>query len=89
MANDSVPANKQLVKDAIHEVLNERLRIDEAKHRKHHAFIELLQSREQRKQERYESIKRQVIGWSVITGIGLLGYAAWEWVIQSLLKRLS
>ena len=89
MADDSVPTDKQLVKEAIHEVLNERLRIDEAKHRKDHEFIGLLRTREQRKQERYESVKRHVIGWSVITGLGLLGYAAWEWVIQSLLKRMN
>ena len=52
-------------------------------HIAHHAFIaELIEARRQRR-ERWEAIRRQVVGWaliSLLSGAGLTAYQGYVWV---------
>ena len=65
-------------------VLNKRARIPEERHLTHHDFVENLIVERQRRDERIESIRRQVIGWSIITAIGALGYSAWAYLLNTI-----
>lgn len=61
------------IKQAIEEVLNDRARIDATQHSEHHEYVALLIRREQQREERWEEIKRQVLGWGIIALAGSLG----------------
>lgn len=53
-------------------------------HREHHEFIAMWIEREKRKIEMAEKVKAQLAGWGVITLLGGIGYAVWEWVKRHL-----
>ena len=61
----------------LHRVLDTRSRAYEAKHDKHHEFIDVLIAEKRARIARMEKVKTHVIGWSVITGISGAGYAVW------------
>jgi len=72
--------NEREVKRLLHEVLVEYKAINDEIHSTHHAFIEMMIKKEERKQERMEKIKTQVGGWAVILLLGFLGKAVWDFV---------
>lgn len=47
-------------------------------HAEHHQTFKTWIERENRKAEFREKVKAQVGGWSIITGLTAIGYAAWE-----------
>jgi len=53
--------------------LESRSRIDIDVHTAHHQFIQKYIEEQQRKRERWEAVKRQVLGWGIIALVGGLG----------------
>ena len=66
---------REMVKAAFIEVLEERARIDADTHAAHHAVISEWVECSKRRREIVEKIVTQVLGWSVMAGVGWLGYA--------------
>jgi len=58
--------------------------LNEEVHSAHHAFIEAMIKKEERKQQRIETIKTQVGGWGIILALGFLGKAVWDFVENQL-----
>lgn len=72
---------KGLIHETVNAVLDERNRVDAEKHAADHAFIEMLRQKEQRKQEIWISVKKNIIGFliiSTLTGLGTLIYNGWN-----------
>ena len=70
--------NEDELKKILHDVLDSRSRTYEELHAKHHEFIDVLIAEKRAKIARMEKVKTHVIGWSIVTGIGGLGYALYE-----------
>lgn len=49
-------------------------------HVQHHEFIGTWIKRVERRAETMDKIKAQVGGWTIITLLGGVGYAVWDWV---------
>jgi len=77
---------KEVVKQAIREVLEERNNLDAVTHAEHHRFIGVLVKEHQVSNARKEKIKTQIMGWSIISittaFVGALGYAVIKWIEQ-------
>jgi len=77
-------SDKEEIKEAMREALNEWNSINSKTHEEHHKFIDILIVDAEVKKERVEKIKTSIIGWGFITGIGSivggLGYAVTQWV---------
>ena len=71
-----------LTRDELVSAIREALSAD-PRHLAHHAFVaELIEARRQRR-ERWEAIRRQVVGWaliSLLSGAGLTAYQGYVWV---------
>lgn len=77
---------KEDVSDAIKNVLDERNRVDQLTHQRHHEFVEMqIEKYKERKRVR-ESVKKQVIGWGVIIGLSGIGVAVYAFVAAALQK---
>lgn len=55
--------------------LEKRSRIDCESHAEHHQFIAEFIAEQHLKQERWEAIQRQVLGWGIIAIVGGIGTA--------------
>lgn len=62
--------------------------VSEEVHREHHAFIQAYIAERKRKEERWESIRRHVIGWSIIATIGAVVTALGSVVSNAVLNTL-
>ncbi|NIT13224.1 MAG: hypothetical protein GTN99_02970 [Candidatus Dadabacteria bacterium] len=65
--------------------LKKSMAMDEVHHKHHHEYIEILIEKERKKAALRESIKKQVLGWGVITmlsGIGYFGYKLIEYWVR-------
>lgn len=69
--------DKEEIKRLLHEVLTEYKAINDEAHAAHHAFIEMMIKREERRTQRWETIKTQVGGWSIILALGFIGKTMW------------
>lgn len=69
--------NEQELKRLLHDVLTEYKAINDEVHASHHAFIEMMITREERRVQRWETIKTQVGGWGVILALGFIGKTMW------------
>lgn len=67
--------DEQQLKQVLTAIFDERGKLDTEQHQKHHAFIDVLIEREQKKSQLWENIKTQVLGWGIIGVAGGLG--AW------------
>lgn len=83
--------DKQQIKTAIHEALEERDGLTVKEHRDQHEFISMQIEEYQDRRARRERIKAQVGGWMVIMTLTAIGYAAWAWFIQmvNMAKKVS
>lgn len=70
------------MKAVLNEVLDERKSISESTHRRDHEFVGDLVARAKRKNERFEKVKTNVLGWLVITIILGAGSVVWQWFIH-------
>lgn len=59
---------------AVNEALDKR-RGEDTEHKSDHAFLRMLEERERRKDEMWEKVKTQVLGWGIIAVVG--GIGAW------------
>jgi len=64
---------EEKIKNIIETALEERSRVDIATHSEHHEFIQRFIEEQDRKQEMWETIKSQVLGWGIIAIVGTLG----------------
>lgn len=69
--------NKEELKRLLHEVLTEYKAINDEVHATHHAYIEMMIKKEEGRTQRWETIKTQVGGWSLILIIGFIGKTVW------------
>ena len=65
--------DEQIAK-VINAVLDKR-RGEDIEHKEHHAFVNLMIQREERKKEMWNKVKTQVLGWGIIAIVGSFG--AW------------
>lgn len=65
------------IKRLLHDVLTEYKAINDEVHATHHAFIEMMIKKEERRIQRWETIKTQVGGWSIILILGFIGKTMW------------
>ena len=70
--------SKEDLKEVLDASLNELKWVDQATHKEHHSFVESLIEKEHRKQERWEKIKTQVLGWGIMVVVGSIG----AWVLN-------
>lgn len=71
---------RMLIRETINAVLDERNRVDQVRHAADHTFVDFLRQREQRRQEIWVSVKKNVIAFlitSVLIGIGTLVWNGW------------
>ena len=71
---------RALIRETVNAVLDDRNRMDAVKHAADHIFIEFLRQREQRRQEIWVSVKKNVIVFlitSALIGIGALVWNGW------------
>lgn len=71
---------------AIDETLARRRSIDEETHRQDHEFLKTWREREMRKRDSREKVREQVVGWSIITMLSGVGYAAYRGAVNLLHK---
>lgn len=69
---------RMLMHESINAVLDQRNRVDADKHAADHAFIELLRQKEQRKQEIWISVKKNVIAFLIVSTLGALSALIWS-----------
>jgi len=67
--------DEQRIAEIIAEALDSRSRIDAESHAEHHAFIASMIKREQRRQQVWDSITQQVLGWGAVAVVGAIGTA--------------
>jgi len=67
------------LKKALEEVLDARAPVDKETHIKHHEFVDILIEERQKKKERNEKIKTQVIGWGILAILSGIGTALYHW----------
>lgn len=76
--------DRQDLKEALNEVLDDRRSLDETTHSLHHRFIgEWIEDRERKKALR-EKIKANVIVWGVIGALSAFGVMVWDSVKRAL-----
>lgn len=77
---------KQDVRDAMDEAFEERNRVDQVTHARHHEFIEMqIEERNDRKRL-HDSVKKQVVGWGVIVALGGIGTAVYSFVMHAIAR---
>jgi hypothetical protein len=84
--------DRELLKSALTEVLEERSRIDAEMHADHHAFIAILIEKHQRRNRIFEKLIEQVLGWGIISVLGFIGYqflVEFKGILVSLLNKLA
>lgn len=69
--------DKEELKRLLHDVLTEYKAINDEVHASHHAFIEMMIKKEERKVQRWETIKTQVGGWGIILVLAFIGKTMW------------
>lgn len=69
--------DKEELKRLLHDVLTEYKAINDEVHASHHAFIEMMIKKEERKAQRWETIKTQVGGWGIILVLAFIGKTMW------------
>lgn len=69
---------KELIHETLSMVLDERNRVDAEKHAADHIFIEMLRQKEQRKQEIWISVKKNVLVFVIISALGGFGTLVWN-----------
>jgi len=65
--------SEEKLRTIIRSELEDRSRVDCKIHEEHHQFIAEYIEAQQMKRERWEAIKRQVLGWGIIAIVGTLG----------------
>lgn len=75
-------SDREDIKQMLHDVLTEYKAINDETHATHHAFIEMMISKEERKQQRWESIKTQVGGWGIVLVLAFIGQAVWKMAVS-------
>jgi len=78
--------NVSELKEAINEVLDERDAFDGRTHSDHHRFVEEWIEERKRKEERYERLRQQVIGWGIITVLTGVGYGSYHLFVEFVKK---
>ena len=62
----------------------DRRRGEDIQHKEHHAFVSMLIEKERIKQQRLETIRRQVLGWGVIVLLSGIGYAMYDYLVDAI-----
>ena len=57
----------------IHRVLDQRTRIDQDTHTRHHEWVAARVADEARRQGTFDKIVQHVLGWGIVAGIAWLG----------------
>ena len=70
------------IKSNLNQTLDERDSIDHQTHSKHHDYIDLLIKESNVRAVRYEAIRRQVIGWGIVTFLTAIGIFFYNAIIK-------
>ena len=76
--------DKQLIKDAINEVLEERRSMDVETHFQHHEYIRTLIEKHKAFDETVSHVTRQILVWLSIITLVLVGTAIWDFLTHKL-----
>lgn len=71
--------NKDELKEALREELDSRSPVDKEAHIKHHKFLDLFIEDFERKKERNERIKQNVIVWGIVAILSGIATAVYHW----------
>jgi len=77
---------KELVKEAVNSVLDDRSRVDAVMHREHHEAVQRWIERENEKARITAKVKAQIFGWGIISIISAVGWAVWN-AVKFLVKE--
>lgn len=89
LSDDDEARLRIMVQGVVSEELDSRRTIPIEEHRDHHDYIRHLIEERQVSRERWEAVRRQVIGWSVIAVLVAIGTLAYESLIGWLRKLLG
>lgn len=70
--------DKEVFKEALREVFDERKSIDEATHSAHHKYIEDELARRCRRTQIRDKVRAQVIGWGLVSILAAIGAGAYQ-----------
>lgn len=76
------PEDRQEIITEFNKALDRR-RGEDIQHKEHHAFVSLMIEKERIKQQRWEAIRRQVLGWGVIVLLSGIGYAMYDHLVNA------
>lgn len=76
-----------IVRQAVAAEMDARRNIDERTHADHHRYVERCIQRDARRADNLEAVKRQVLGWGLVSAVGGVGYGAFE-LIKAFVKGL-
>ena len=74
----------EIVSEAVNQSFNRNAFVDRELHESHHDFIARFIAKEDRSQQLRESVKKQVVGWSVIVLISGIGYFVYDSLMVTL-----
>lgn len=77
---------REVVRETVSEELDGRRTIPIEEHRDHHLWIGDQIRRHRVRGERFEAVRRQVVGWAVIAFLGGIGLMSYEWVVAAIRK---
>jgi len=80
--------DKDILKEALTEIFDERTVYDNQTHSDHHQFVGQLIEEAKRKRERRERLRQQVTGWGAITFLSGLGIGAYHLFVD-FIKKVS
>lgn len=80
---------KELIHETVSAVLDERNRVESELHAADHAFIALLRQKEQRKQEIWVSVKKNIIGFLLVSALSALGGLVWHGLQDEISKTTT
>lgn len=72
--------NKEELKEVLREELAARSPVDKEAHIKHHKFLDIFIEEYENNKNLKQQVKRQVIGWGVISILSGIGYAVYHYI---------
>lgn len=72
--------DKDVIKAAVAELLDERNRLDSNTHKADHEFIRSLRQKEEAKAQMYAALKVHLLKWGAISVLSFIGYAIYYYL---------
>ncbi len=77
----------QTLSESIHLVMDDRKKIDDELHAKHHRYLDMVIEKDEKRKELIQNTKKQVVAWGLITTLTGIGYAVYDSLVNVLTKH--